>query len=70
MIRTAQQSDRQTDGSPKLQCTCHWFSKALNSVSSDAIKRTFNTLRPATDNKQFLLVIVAHSHSCSVHYIC
>ena len=46
-VRTALKLDRQTDVSPTLQRTCHPFGEALNKVSSNAIKRTFNTLRTA-----------------------
>jgi len=47
-VRSVQKSDRQKNISPTLHRTCHQFSEALNSVSTDVIKRTFDRLRTAT----------------------
>ena len=47
-VRHQHKLDRQLDVQPTLQRTCQQFSDALNSVSTSAVKRTWDRLRTYT----------------------
>ena len=47
-VRYQHKLDRQPDMLPEPKRTCQQFSKALNSVSNSAVKRTWDSLRTYT----------------------